>query len=109
MMLRWIIAGGVGVALLASFIIHPLKHGSQELQGEIRVLRHDIRQEKSDIDVLRAEWSHLTAPQRLQALARRHLPLQPIDAGASLFHIEDLPWRQEGAEEQEIFHLEEQP
>ena len=32
MTLRWIIAGGVAMALLASFIIYPIKYGSHELR-----------------------------------------------------------------------------
>ena len=108
MTLRWIIAGGVAMALLASFIIYPIKYGSQELRQEIRLLKRDIEQERNNIDILRAEWSYLTRPQRLQNLAQQHLSLQPIGVESSRFHVADLPWRRVRKPEDNIFFVEEE-
>ena len=105
---RWIIAGGVAMALLASFTNYPLKYGSQELQEEIHLLERDIEQEHINIDILRAEWSYLTRPQRLQTLAQQNLSLKPVGIEASRFHVADLPWRQVRKHEDNIFFVEEQ-
>jgi hypothetical protein len=42
---------------------------------------------------LRAEWSELDAPKRIQALARRHLPLKPIEINQydTLDHLPERP------------------
>ena len=108
MILRWIMAGGLAMALLASFIIYPIKYGSQELRQEIRLLKQDIEQERISIDILRAEWSYLSRPQRLQDLAQKNLSLQPIGVEASRFHVADLPWRQVREYKDNIFFMEEQ-
>ena len=39
----------------------------------------EIRQEQDKIAALRAEWSKLDSPARIQELAKRHLPLRPIE------------------------------
>jgi hypothetical protein len=43
-------------------------------------LHAEIREQRDAIAVLRAEWSRLDAPLRLQGLAERHLPLKPLSA-----------------------------
>jgi hypothetical protein len=47
-----------------------------------RVLRlhAEIREQRDAIAVLRAEWTRLDAPLRLQGLAERHLALKPLNA-----------------------------
>ena len=106
MLMRWIALSGMAAALLAAFVIYPIKYDSHELQEDIRFLEREIEQERVTIDVLRAEWSYLTRPQRLQELAREHLALQPVGIEASGFHVADLPWR-EVRERREVFFMEE--
>ena len=43
-------------------------------------LRADIRTEREQIAALRAEWSRLDNPARLQGLAQRHTQLRRLDA-----------------------------
>jgi hypothetical protein len=47
-----------------------------------RVLRlhAEIREQRDAIAALRAEWTKLDAPLRLQGLAERHLALKPLNA-----------------------------
>jgi hypothetical protein len=51
------------------------------LQAErVAKLRAEVRREQDQIAALRAEWSRLDRPDRIQSLAQRHLTLKPIDA-----------------------------
>ena len=45
----------------------------------IAKLHAELRREQDLIASLRAEWSKLDRPDRLQELAQRHLPLKPLD------------------------------
>ena len=49
-----------------------------ELDDELARLNTDIRTDRDAIHVLRAEWSFLNQPERLEELARRHLDLLPV-------------------------------
>src|ERR1700737_4583651 len=53
-------------------------------------LQHEIKLEQDQIGTLRAEWAHLTRPERIQALADRFLDLQPI-ALSQIVRLEALP------------------
>src|SRR3982074_3749724 len=59
-----------------------------------RVLRlhAEIREQRDAIAALRAEWSKLDAPLRLQGLAERHLPLKPL-AATQYDSLKNLPER----------------
>jgi hypothetical protein len=55
-------------------------------------LHADVREQREAIAALRAEWSRLDAPVRLQGLAERHLTLKPI--GANQYdQLKNLPDR----------------
>lgn len=70
--LFWIaLAGCVG------FGLYHLKNQVQALEDELFRVNRTILAEQETIHVLRAEWSYLNQPARLQALATRHLDLQP--------------------------------
>jgi len=47
------------------------------LDDELAQLNRDIRADRDAIHVLRAEWSFLNQPERLEDLTRRHLDLLP--------------------------------
>jgi hypothetical protein len=49
-----------------------------ELDDELALLNRDIRTDRDAIHVLRAEWSFLNQPERLEELTRRHLDLLPV-------------------------------
>ena len=53
-------------------------------------LQHDMKVEQDQIGTLRAEWAHLTRPERIQALADKFLDLQPI-ALNQIVRAEALP------------------
>lgn len=54
-----------------------------ELDDELARLNHEIRADRDAIHVLRAEWSFLNQPERLEELTRRHLDLLPA-SGAQI-------------------------
>jgi hypothetical protein len=71
--LLWIaIAGAMGYGL------YQLKHEVMTLETELGRLNRQIVREQENIHVLRAEWAYTNQPQRLQALAERHLDLAPM-------------------------------
>jgi hypothetical protein len=57
---------------------------------EIVKTRHLIAKERDAINLLRAEYAHLTRPDRLQALADSQLDMQPL-ALNQIVKAEDLP------------------
>jgi hypothetical protein len=71
--LFWIaLAGCVGYGL------YHLKNEVQARENELFKINRTILAEQEAIHVLRAEWSYLNQPARLQALASRDLKLQPM-------------------------------
>jgi cell division protein FtsL len=71
-----VIAGLVGAAAY----VYKIKFDSTRQAERVAKLRMEIRQEQDKIAALRAEWSKLDSPARIQELAKRHLTLRPIEA-----------------------------
>jgi hypothetical protein len=83
--LFWIaLAGCVGYGL------YHLKNEVQARENELFKINRTILAEQEAIHVLRAEWSYLNQPARLQALASRDLKLQPMKP-SQLGTIASLP------------------
>jgi cell division protein FtsL len=66
--------------VLAAGYVYQVKFESTLQVERVAKLRAEIRRERDTIATLRAEWSKLDTPSRVQALAQRHLPLKPVDA-----------------------------
>lgn len=81
-----VLIGLIGVGLF------HLTHEVRELEEELARLNHDILAEQEATHVLKAEWSYLTRPDRLEELNLRHLKLGGMD-GARVLRISDLPFR----------------
>ncbi len=67
------IAGLIGSAIYA----YSIKYDTILHAEKIVKLKHEIEREQDEIDMLRAEWAHLTRPERIEELARKFLDLQP--------------------------------
>jgi hypothetical protein len=81
----WVsLAGAIGLGL------YHLKQEVQALEDELFRLNRNILTEQEAIHVLRAEWSYINQPSRLQSLAARHLDLQPTKP-AQLGTLATLP------------------
>lgn len=71
-----LIAFGTMVGLLC--LIYQLKFETRQLEGKTQELRRLIAEEKDTLGVLRAEWTYLTRPSRLEKLALEKLNLRPL-------------------------------
>ena len=70
----------IGVLILAAAFVYKIKFDST-LQAETVAKMHgELRRERDGIALLRAEWTKLQTPARLEALAKRHLALKPINS-----------------------------
>ena len=76
-MLRFInICLVLGLVALAC-VIYQVKYEARALDAEIAALDKRIDEERDAIAVLRAEWSLLNRPERIERLAQKHLKLAP--------------------------------
>ncbi len=67
------------LALVGSAIYaYSIKYQTIFHAERIVKLKHEIKAEQDEIATLRAEWAHLTRPERVEALADKFLTLQPI-------------------------------
>ncbi len=62
------------------------------LEERLTAVNHEIKRDRDAIHVLRAEWSYLNQPDRLDGLTRRYLDLQPLD-GNQLVEFAAVPSR----------------
>src|SRR5712672_2796098 len=70
----------VAALVCAAVYVYKIKFDSALQVERVAKLRSEIRRERDAIATLRAEWSQLDNPIRIQGLAQRHLALKPIDA-----------------------------
>lgn len=66
----------LGLVALA-YVIYQMKYESRALDAEIATLAKQIDDERDAIAVLRAEWSLLNRPERIERLAQKYLKLAP--------------------------------
>ena len=66
----------LGLVALA-YVIYQVKYETRALDAEIASLDKQIDKERDAIAVLRAEWSLLNRPERIERLAQKHLKLAP--------------------------------
>ncbi len=81
------------VALVGSAIYaYSIKYRTIFHAETIAKLKNDIKKEQDEIGTLRADWAHLTRPERVQALSESLLDLQPL-ALNQIVRAEALPDR----------------
>ncbi len=81
----WIVLVGV----MASGLFQ-LKYAVQEREDELARLNRELIASERAVHVLHAEWSYLNRPDRIAALAARHLdlaPMEPAQIGSSTLLI----------------------
>ncbi len=93
-MIRLLSAVGVTLLILVSFGLYNGVYAAKAHERELQALSAEIVKEGESIRVLKAEWSYLNQPERLQALARKHLALAPTGAN-QIVVLASLPLRSE--------------
>ena len=69
----------IAALILAASIVYKIKFDSTLQAERVGKLASELRRERNAIATLRAEWSRLDTPARIQGLAQRHLlALRPI-------------------------------
>jgi hypothetical protein len=94
--------GGLTVRIVHLFVICALVFAAAYVYGikmestvrteKVLRLRAEIREQRDAIATMRAEWSKLEAPLRLQGLADRHLELKPVES-SQYDSLKNLPER----------------
>ncbi len=82
----------VAALVLAAAYVYKIKFESTLQAERVAKLRAEIRRERDGVAALRAEWSQLDNPARIQALAQRHLTLKAIEP-TQLDSLDRLPER----------------
>jgi hypothetical protein len=85
----------IAVMVAAAAFTYKTKQAAEVQAVAVRKLEQQIRFEEDSIVLLRADWSLLTQPSRLQKLAETYqadLKLQPVDA-RQFARVEEIPVR----------------
>ena len=80
----------IGLVVVLSVVLYNVKYRAEGNERHVRVLLEEMDREEDAIRVLRAEWSFLNQPERIQKLAARHLALEPLQA-SQIATLDDLP------------------
>jgi hypothetical protein len=84
------------VMVAAAAFTYKTKHEAEDRLAEVARIQSEIRVEEETIDILKADWSLLTQPSRLQKLSeiyQAELNLAPVEAG-QIVGLEELPVKQ---------------
>ncbi len=84
-----VLFAGLAVVMGAASIVIGTE--VRDLEERLAGIHRDIAREQEALHVLRAEWSYLNRPERLEALARRHLDLRAPEP-AQTMRVSDLPF-----------------
>jgi len=66
------------LALFGGFVLFKVKYEVVEIEQKLAQTEQQIAREKETLHILKAEWSHLNEPQRLQKLAEKYLDIVPM-------------------------------
>jgi hypothetical protein len=77
----------------AAIHVYKIKYDATVQAQRVAVLRAEIKRDRDIIASLRAQWAKLDSPDRIQALAQRHLKLKPIETSQyeALDRLPDRP------------------
>jgi cell division protein FtsL len=78
-MIRFVNICVIAALVLAAAHVYKIKFESIRQAERLAKLRTEVRNEREAIATLRAEWSRLDNPARIQQLAARHLALKPVE------------------------------
>jgi hypothetical protein len=82
----------IGTLVFAAAYVYKIKFDATLQAERVAKLRMEIVREHDGIATLRAEWSRLESPARIQRLTQRHLALKQIEA-TQFDRLDHLPVR----------------
>ena len=91
-MLRVFNIGLVLASLIAAGMLYNMKYEVQSYRLVVKKLEWQLAYEREAIQVLKAEWSYLNRPERLQRLAEQYTELRPVKM-EQIVTLEGLPER----------------
>lgn len=95
-MIRALNLAMLALTVTICFGLYRVTHAAQERAQDLRAIEGEITEEARAIDVLKAEWTHLAQPAKVQAMATRYLGLQPMKA-TQIAYVSDIPIRKEAS------------
>lgn len=90
MMMRMINFTLILSALVMAFALYKVKYDALASVREVRALKVEIAREREAINILRAEWSHLNQPERVERLAQKYIGLDMLNAN-QILRMNELP------------------
>ncbi|MGX1785699.1 cell division protein FtsL [Bosea sp. NPDC055332] len=82
----------IGALVSSALYAYSIKYETTLQAEQLQKLKAKAQREREAIAVLKAEWQFLNRPERLQALADKHLDLQPLTT-AQIVRLSDIPNR----------------
>jgi hypothetical protein len=83
----------LGLAGLASGALFHTSYQVQALGEDLAGLNRAIIQEQEAIQILKAEWSYMNDPTRIEEMTRRHLILGPTTSDQMITSVAGIPQR----------------
>jgi hypothetical protein len=81
-MIRWLQLGAAFAVILAAVAVFQVKYRADAAASQVAQLQRQVDEEQERISLLKAEWSYLIQPERIQGLVERHnevLRLEPLE------------------------------
>lgn len=91
-MIRALNLAMLALTVTICFGLYRVTHAAQERAQDLKQIEGQITEEARAIDVLKAEWTHLAQPSKVQAMATRYLGLEPMKA-TQIAYLSDIPMR----------------
>lgn len=85
----------VGLMLVGAGVVYDFKYQAEKAASSVSKVNRKIDAERDAIAMLKAEWSLLNQPKRLQDLVQRHrtyLELDPLDP-TQIATLDDIPFK----------------
>ena len=89
-MMRMINIALILASLMMAFALYKVKYDAAASVRQIAALKTEIAREKDTINILKAEWSHLNQPERVERLAQKFLGLEMLSAD-QILRMNELP------------------
>lgn len=67
---------GVVFGSLLSFFLFEIKYRVVELEKDLKKINRELFRAKEEFHLLKAEWSYLNNPKRIEYLSKRYLKLE---------------------------------